>query len=91
MNPIASLEKKIVLEEKEKQLLDEITRDIVTIVASVISVIAFGFAIWATVETIRQANLILATEIQSSERIEKVELQILEKLNRIEQKINLYF
>lgn len=83
MNPSAVLE----IEKQEKQLLDEITRDIVTIVATIISVIAFGFAIWATVETIRQANLILATEIQASERIEKVEMQILEKLNQIEQQL----
>jgi hypothetical protein len=84
---INALEKKIVLEKKEKQLLNEITRDIVAIVATIISIVAFAFAIWATVVTIKQANRILDAETKVSERIEKIELQILEKLNQIQSSI----
>lgn len=75
------LQQKVKLEKKEKQLLDEITRDIVAIVATIISVIAFAFAIWATVATMKQANNALEAEKKVADRIEKMEERILAKLN----------
>ena len=75
------LQQKVKLEKKEKQLLDEITRDIVAIVATIISLIAFGFAIWATVATMKQASDALKAEQKVAERIEILEQRILAKLN----------
>lgn len=75
------LQQKVKLEKKEKQLLDEITRDIVAIVATIISLIAFGFAIWATVATMKQTSDALKAEQKVAERIEILEQRILAKLN----------
>lgn len=67
--------------QEERALLNAIARDALTIVAAVITLLAFIFALWATVATLNQAKLHAKTERSLLEKIEGVEEEILLALN----------
>ena len=63
--------------DEKKQVLGDISRDIVTIVAAIITLVAFAFAIWATVSTLQQGKKTDELDARIALSLERIERRIL--------------
>ena len=67
---------------QRRPVLDDVARDIVAITAAVLTLLAFIFAVWATVATLRQQQNALEAEQRVLNKVERLEEQILHQLDQ---------
>lgn len=67
---------------QQKALMNDIARDVVSIVAVIVTLMAFVFAVWATVATLRQSAEAQKSELAVVGRIERLEERILNSILR---------
>lgn len=65
--------------------MNDVARDAVSIIAVIVTLLAFVFAIWATIATLKQSNEAQNLELNIVDRIERLEERILESMIRIRQ------
>ena len=67
---------------QRRPVMDDVARDIVAITAAVLTLLAFIFAVWATVATLRQQQNALEAEQRVLNKVERLEEQILHQLEQ---------
>lgn len=65
---------------RKQPVLDDVTRDVVAIVAAILTLLAFAFAVGATVATMRQQKAASDAEARLLGRVEILEERVLDKL-----------